>query len=251
MPPELLTSRKNEIVVHMRKLCSDKEYRRQSKEFVCEGEKLLSEALIEKAEITRVLWNEKVLSDIPHLPEQYTVKEELAAYISPLKNSGGPIFSVRMKDRHLPREAKRAIVLDGVGDPGNVGTVIRTADAMGVDAVILLDRCADPYNPKTVRATMGAIFRQYIRTEQQMHGLAGFLHSHGLKLYGASNTKNAVDIRETDLKKAAIAIGNEGGGLSRELMDLCDGLIVIPIAPECESLNAAVAAAVIMWEGFR
>ena len=140
-----------------------------------------------------------------------------------------------------------AIVLENVQDPGNVGTVIRTASAFGIGAVILVGDCADPYNFKTVRSAMGALFRQRILTAD-MSMLTDLLHNNGLKLYGAALTDSAEDIRNVDVKNAAVAIGSEGRGLSKAFLEGCNGQIIIPMLPHSESLNAAVAAAVVMWE---
>ena len=132
-------------------------------------------------------------------------------------------------------------------DPGNVGTVIRTANALGMDAVVLTGACADFYSPKTVRAAMGALFRQPVLT-CSMDELMQLLHAHGLKLYGAALTDAAQDLRRVPLSPAAVAIGSEGRGLSAQLLAQCDGQIIIPMQPGAESLNAAVAASVVMWE---
>ena len=142
---------------------------------------------------------------------------------------------------------RRVIVLEGVQDPGNVGTAIRTANALGMDAVVLTGACADLYGPKTVRATMGALFRQPVLT-CATDELMQLLRANGLKLYGAALTDTAQDLRRVPLTPAAVAIGSEGRGLSAELLAQCDGQIIIPMQPGAESLNAAVAAAVVMWE---
>jgi TrmH family RNA methyltransferase len=138
------------------------------------------------------------------------------------------------------------IILEGVQDPGNVGAVVRTADAFGIGAVVLTGGCADPYNPKTVRATMGAIFRQNIIVTD-MSGVAA-LKLNGYLLYGASLGEGSRDIREVPLQNAAVAIGSEGHGLSDDMLALCDEKLVIPMSPKSESLNAAVAASIVMWE---
>ena len=110
---------------------------------------------------------------------------------------------------------------------------------------VLTGGCADLYNPKTVRATMGAVFRQLVL---ETDDLPAFLNETGLPLYGAALADNALDVRRVDLKNAAVAIGSEGRGLSEELLDICREKIIIPMDPDSESLNAAVAAAVCMWE---
>ena len=138
-------------------------------------------------------------------------------------------------------------MLEGVQDPGNVGTVIRTANALGMDAVVLTGACADLYGPKTVRAAMGALLRQPVLT-CTLDELMQLLRANGLKLYGAALTDTAQDLRCVPLTPAAVAIGSEGRGLSAQLLAQCDGQIIIPMQPGAESLNAAVAAAVVMWE---
>ena len=132
-------------------------------------------------------------------------------------------------------------------DPGNVGTVIRTANAFGIDAVILTGDCADLYQPKTVRSTMGAIFRQTV-LQMPLSELPAFLRGQGLPLYGAALAAEAEDVRALSLAHAAVAVGSEGKGLSGELLSLCEKKIILPMRPDSESLNAAVAASVLMWE---
>ena len=114
-------------------------------------------------------------------------------------------------------------------------------------AVVLVGDCADCFSPKTVRATMGAIFRQRVMT-LSLEQLPAFLHRHGLALYGAALSERASDVRKVDITHSAVAVGSEGHGLSRELLALCDGEIIIPMDARSESLNAAVAASVLMWE---
>ena len=168
-------------------------------------------------------------------------------YASPVKNSPGPVFTVRLPERRTPERVDCAIVLESVQDPGNVGTVIRTANALGVGAVILTGDCADPTSPRCVRSTMGAAFRQYV-IETDMPGLEQLLRKWELPLFGAALRSDARDIRQAQLERAAVAVGNEGHGLSGELMELCDGAVIIPMVPGSESLNAAMAGTIIMWE---
>ena len=248
---EKITSRKNPYIAHIRSVASDADYRREKGEYICDGVKTLMEALHFGAEIVSVMWKEEAKS-IEGLScrEQYIVPAELFDYASPMKNSAGPLFSVRITERRSERKIENAIVLENVQDPGNVGTVIRTANALNMDTVILVGACADIYNPKTVRATMGAIFRQnIIRTD--IAGLSEILKENTLPLYGAALTDTAADLRNVSLKHTAVAIGSEGRGLSREFLDACTGQIIIPMNPDSESFNAGVAAAIIMWEMMR
>ena len=167
-----------------------------------------------------------------------------------MSSSPGPLFTVAVRGCGKPGKLSNAIVLEGVQDPGNVGTVIRTANAFGIGAVILTGDCADLYHPKTVRATMGAIFRQPV-LEMDLAFLADFLKDHGLPLYAAALDPQAVDLREVSLRHAAVAVGSEGRGLSAALIDISEKNVIIPMQADSESLNAAVAAAVLMWEAVR
>ena len=245
---ENITSRKNRIITHLRAVASDAQYRNGCREFICDGEKTLREALSFGAEICCVLWKDKAGEiALPGTVMQYTAPAELFEYASPLKSSGGPVFTVKMPDDGRDYDPGKVIVLENLQDPGNVGTVIRTANAFGIDTVMLVGACADLYNPKTVRASMGAIFRQrVVRTE--LNELTDLLRKNAIRLYGAALSDKASDLRDVDLDGAAVAIGSEGRGLSDELLKLCDGELIIPMDPDSESLNAAVAASVIMWE---
>ncbi len=245
---ERITSRKNAYIRHLRQLAADGDYRRETGEYLCDGGKLLQEALAARCRITSVLWRER-----PETAEgledaaQYVAPEELFSYASPMSSSPGPLFTVAIRGCGKPGQLHRAVVLENVQDPGNVGTILRTANAFAIDAVILTGDCADPYHPKTVRATMGAIFRQQI-LRLDLPALKGFLADQGLPLYGAALDPAARDVRQMKLQNAAVAIGSEGKGLSEELLSLCRETLLIPMQPDSESLNAAVAAAIVMWE---
>ena len=248
---ETITSRKNAYIRHVRLLASDGSYRRQQGEYLCDGVKTLQEALAFGARVTSVLWKEKAGEILfPDETRQYIVPAELFDFASPMQNSPGPLFTVEIRGCNKPGKLKNAIVLESVQDPGNVGTVIRTANAFGMDAVILIGACADLYHPKTVRATMGAIFRQTV-LEIDRDFLSSFLKDQELPLYAAALDERAVDVRKVPLCRAAVAVGSEGRGLSPELIAMSDQTVVIPMGPDSESLNAAVAAAVLMWEACR
>lgn len=243
---EHITSRKNRLIVHLRALGSDRAYRRAAGVYLCDGEKLLREALSCGAELGDVLFAHEPDIALPDSVRQYTAPEELLEYVSPLKNSRGPLFTVRLAPPSN-EPIRNAVLLENVQDPGNVGTVIRTANAFGIDAVILTGECADPYNFKTVRASMGALLRQRV-LELGREDAVRLLRENGLKLYGAALSEAARDVRQINLRGAAVVVGSEGQGLSEELLALCDGEIIIPMLPHSESLNAAVAASILMWE---
>jgi len=243
---EQITSRKNHAAAYLRALGAEPKARREAGAFLCDGETTLRDALAAGAEITLVLWAGEPSAALPDTVEQYQCSPELLQYVSPLKNSPGPVFAVKMPQR-TETPVKNAIVLENVQDPGNVGTVLRTANAMGAGAVLLVGACADLYSPKTVRASMGAIFRQNV-VLTDLDGLKNYVNRNSLPLYGAALSARAADLRETNVKNAAVAVGSEGRGLSHELLSLCEGELIIPMEPGTESLNAAVAASIILWE---
>ncbi len=245
---ETVSSRKNATIRHLRALASDAAYRRAAGEYLCDGRKTLEEALQYGAEVRTVLWKGEERT-VPGLSgaAQLVAPPELFDYASPLQNSPGPLFSVAIPaEGALPR-LRRVLVLENVQDPGNVGTVVRTANAFGIDAVILVGACADLYQPKTVRATMGAIFRQRVLT-RDLDGLCALCAANELPLYGAALDPAALDVRALELGAAAVAVGSEGRGLSAALLAQCEKKLIIPMRPDSESLNAAVAASVLMWE---
>ena len=245
---ERITSRKNRIIATLRSLGREADTRRESRLFLCDGVKLLEEAVYAGAEIETVLWKEGGAAPVDGTAgKQFIAPAEVFEAASPMANSPGPVFAVRIPSGSDAENPHNAIVLENVQDPGNVGTVIRTANALGIGAVLLTGACADLYSPKTVRATMGAIFRQRVE-RHTLSSLTETLESWGLPLAGAVLSERAKNILTMDLSHCAVAVGSEGNGLSRELIDLCRSEVIIPMQPDSESLNAAVAASIIMWE---
>lgn len=253
MNAEIITSRQNPLMTHLRKLASSRSYRKKSGEYLCDGTKLLAEALKWGAEVKTAVFSEGV--DIPPLPDgvrAVRVSEELMRAVSPMETPQGALFTVALPEVQLPEtlSGKHYLVLDGVQDPGNVGTILRTADAFDCDGVFLVNACADLYNPKTARATMGAIFRReaYTVTAEELFAL---LRKSGVPLYGTALRDDTVPLAEANLARAAVAIGSEGRGLSQQVLDECAKTLKIPMNPRCESLNAAIAATVVLWEMYR
>ena len=246
---EKITSRKNPLCIHMKKLGASRSYQEQCGEFLCDGMKLLEEAVMHGVEIKAVLTASQVPFPLPVETRVYSVPRDLIDSLSPLKNAQDTLFTCKIpeKDAGFDAAAGTHILLDGVQDPGNVGTIIRTANAFGIRSVILTDGCADSYNPKTLRASMGAVFRHRI-CRMSVPELVRLRES-GVRFIGAA--LDGRDIRDISLKDAVIAIGSEGRGLSEDVLALCTERVTIPMSQECESLNAAAAAAIIMWEIFR
>lgn len=246
---EYITSRKNPVISHIRKLGADRAYRRESEEFLGDGVKLLEEAVRWKAPLTAVVTTPGISPPPVEGVRGIEVPEDVMASISPARAPQGALFLARMPDITPPQrlEGDRWLILDGLQDPGNVGTIWRAADALGADGLILVNRCADPFSPKTVRATMGACFRLPLY-ETEASALPGLLERSGLTLWAAALREDAVDIKTAQLSRCAVVIGSEGRGISPELLEMSEKTIKIPMRARCESLNAAVAAAVVLWE---
>lgn len=251
---EYITSRSNPLITHIRKLISDKSYRRKAGEMVCEGPKLLEEAIRWKSRLTVIVQTE----DNPCRNEALEnvrivcVPEDLLSWMSDTKTPQNVLFLCKIPEMTTPEKLPSAhyLVLDGIQDPGNVGTIWRTADAFGVNGLLLLSQCADPWGPKTIRASMGACFRLPI-WELTQSDLQNVLVKSEIPLYATALREDAQDIRSVSLQRAAVVIGSEGKGVSKEILAMSAKALKIPMRDRCESLNAAVAASVVMWEMIR
>ena len=250
MERDVITSRANPLVAHVRKLNGKRAFRRAENAFAAEGPKLLAEALRWGAEVETVMAAPGV--SLPGLPAGTRVVElpdRLLACVADTETPQGIVFVCGGKPLAMPErlEGRRWLVLDGVQDPGNVGTIWRTADAFGADGLLLCSGCADPWNPKTVRATMGAVFRLPVY-EGTLEDAAERLSAASVPLYAAALREDTEDIRDVTLSKAAVIIGSECRGVSDKALLLCQKTVKIPMRARCESLNAAVAASVVLWE---
>ena len=249
---ERITSRSNPLCTHIRKLNTSASYRREQGEFVGEGPKLLNEVLRAGQTVTVVVTPDDGEVCCPEGTRRVEMPADLFESLCDTKTPQGVLFLCKTPDIAMPEEltGKRYLVLDGVQDPGNVGTVWRTADAFGADGLILLEGCADPFSPKTVRSTMGAAFRLpvYRATGEELKKACD---KAGLPLYATALREDTEDVSAADLCRCAAVIGSEGRGVSEKILNLCEKTLKIPMRDRCESLNAAVAAAVILWEGWR
>ena len=250
---ETITSRQNPLCTHLRKLSSSAAYRRQCGEFLCDSPKLLQEALLWGSELHTVVVTAG--TEAPPLPKGVRLVEvpaDVMRSVSPMETPQGTLFTCAIHTEPLPETlaGRRYVVLDTLQDPGNVGTILRTADAFHADGMFLVNGCADLYNPKTLRATMGAVFRCPVWTVGAEE-LSALLKRSGIPLYGAALREDTLDARQADYSRCAIAIGSEGRGLTEDVLALCDRTIKIPMSEHCESLNAAAAATVLLWEAAR
>lgn len=215
---------------------------------------MLAEALRWGAGLETILWQTGTHppAGIPQGVRQVEVPGDLLRSVAPTETPQQVLFLARLPARALPEEltGSRYLVLDGLQDPGNLGTLWRTADAFGADGLLLLPGCADPWSPKTLRATMGACFRLPV-WEGTLEDLTGLLARSAVSLYAAALRDDTEDIRSVPLGSAAVVIGSEGRGVSQPVLDACRATLKIPMRDRCESLNAAVAASVVLWEGWR
>lgn len=241
-----ITSRKNPLIQQVRRLLTSKKERENAGLFVADGTKLLSEAVRYYPGLETVILADSVEADIPEQVTVVRVPEDVMAYISPMETPQGALFLCRLPEPKAFAPAAGMLLLDGIQDPGNLGTILRTADALGVP-VVLLEGCADPYSHKTVRASMGAVFRvQPVQAawEQVREKCAAA----GIGVAVTALSDRAQDIRKADLSAMAVVIGSEGRGVRWEILEQADAQLIIPMTAHCESLNAAVAATIVMWQ---
>ena len=241
-----ITSRKNPLIQQVRRLLTSKKERENAGLFVADGTKLLAEAVRYYPGLQTVILSDGVVADVPAQVEVIRVPEDIMEYISPMETPQGALFLCRLPEPKgfVPRSGM--LLLDGIQDPGNLGTILRTADALDVP-VVLLEGCADPYSHKVVRASMGAVLRvQPVQATWEQVSAA--CAAAKIPVAVTALTDRARDIRKADLRSMAVVIGSEGRGVRQEILKQADTELIIPMNAHCESLNAAVAATIVMWE---
>jgi TrmH family RNA methyltransferase len=241
-----ITSRKNPLIQQVRRLLTSKKERETTGLFVADGTKLLAEAVQYYPGLKTVILSDGIHVDVPAHVEVVRVPEEIMAYVSPMETPQGALFLCEIPPIKEFAPQKGMLLLDGIQDPGNMGTILRTADALDIP-VALLEGCADPYGHKTVRASMGAVFRvQPVQaTWEQVKTQCA---QAGIPVAVTALSDKARDIRQADISAMAVVIGSEGKGVRPEILEQSDAQLIIPMNPHCESLNAAVAATIVMWE---
>ena len=243
---ERITSRKNPLIQQVRKLLASKKEREHTGLFVADGTKLLAEALAYDPGIHTVILTDDVHISLPPQVQVVRVPEEIMEYISPMEAPQGAIFLCRIPQQEEWNVKRGMLLLDGIQDPGNLGTILRTADALDVP-VVLMEGCADPYNHKTVRASMGAVFRvkPIQSTWEQVRQKCAAAN---IPVAVTALSSRAKDIRQAKLSAMAVVIGSEGQGVRNEILEQADCELIIPMNSHCESLNAAIAATIVMWQ---
>lgn len=241
-----ITSRKNPQIQMVRKLLSSRKYREETGRFVGDGIKLLKEAAAYCPRLETVFLSDGVEADLPETVQVIRVPEDVMESISPMSSPQGALFVCRMPRQPEWKPRGGMMILDGIQDPGNLGTILRTSDALDVP-LVLLEGCADVFNHKVVRASMGAVFRrEVVQTTWEQVLQACKAAQIPIGVTALSDT--AMDIRRAQLHTMAVVIGSEGQGVRPEILEQADQQLIIPMNVHCESLNAAVAATIVMWQ---
>ena len=254
----MITSNSNAQVKRLLQLQKKSKARDEEKVFLVEGLRMFSEVpaeRVQKVYISESLYNKK--KQELHL-EKFSVEilsDSVFQYVSDTKTPQGILCIVEQKkydiEELLNIENPHFMVLDNLQDPGNLGTIVRTAEGAGVDAIFLSKGSVDIYNPKTIRSTMGSIYRMPVVYVENLLELLNAFKQRGIKSYAAHlEGKNSYD-KENYQSGTAILIGNEGNGLRDEIADSADVWVQIPMQGKVESLNAAIAASILMFEVYR
>ena len=254
----MITSTSNQQVKRLLQLQKKSKARNEEKVFVVEGLRMFAEVpkkSVERVYISETLYNKKKqelnLQDFPY----EILSDNVFERVSDTQTPQGILCVVKQPEYNLQELLKKEnphfVVLDNLQDPGNLGTIVRTAEGAGVDAVLMSKDCVDIYNPKTIRSTMGSIYRVPFIYIEDIPNLLDVFKQNGIQSYAAHlDGENAYD-QENYKTGTAILIGNEGNGLREEVWKNADILVRIPMCGQVESLNAAIAASVLMFEVFR
>ncbi len=256
----LITSKDNDTIKYLKKL-KDKKYRDQENSYIIEGIKLIKEAIQENAKIKLIIICDdckqegNIDSDIKYEIAKYEciyVTEKIFSSLTTVVNPQGilAVIEKEKKNEQIDYNNDIFLILDNIQDPGNMGTILRTADSLNLKQIIVSKDSSEVYNPKVVRSTMGAIFRVKVIESENLVKTIKELKKHKIKIVTTSlqADKSMYDI---SYEKTAIIIGNEANGVSKEILELSDEKIKIPMPGKAESLNASVATSVILYEAMR
>ena len=241
-----ITARKNPLLQQVRRLVTSKKEREESGLFVADGTKLLQEAVRWWDGLDTVILSDGVEADVPEDVRVIRVPEDVMESISPMQTPQGALFLCRLPEKTAFEAKKGMLLLDGIQDPGNLGTILRTADALDIP-VALLEGCADPYSHKVVRSSMGAVFRTPVVQTTWEEAKVAFADAQ-IPVAVTALTDTEQDLRQASLADMAVVIGSEGRGVRQEILAEAQNALIIPMNAHCESLNAAIAAAIVMWQ---
>ena len=234
------------MLQQVRRLITSRREREETGLFVADGTKLLQEAVRFYPGLDTVILSDGVEALVPEHVRVVRVPEEVMASISPMETPQGALFLCKLPEKTAFKPMAGMLLLDGIQDPGNLGTILRTADALDIP-VALLEGCADPYSHKVVRSSMGAVFRTPVVQTTWDEAKAAFGQA-GIPIAVTALSDKAQDLRQAALNRMAVVIGSEGRGVRQAVLEAADEALIIPMNPHCESLNAAIAAAIVMWQ---
>lgn len=257
---QVISSKDNEIIKSIKKL-KDKKYRDIENAYIIEGIKLLKEAIAEKADIKQIIIcddcekTEEISKELMYEIAKYEcsyVTSKVFKYLTEVKTPQGilAVIGKTPKDQEIDYTQEIIVALDDIQDPGNLGTILRTVDSIGLNQILVSKETADSFNPKVVRSTMGAIFRVKVIECDNLTEKLKEARKHKYKVVVSSlQTNNSV--YDIDYKKKLIVIGNEANGVKKEIQEMADEKIKIPMLGKTESLNASVATGIILYEYVR
>lgn len=253
----MITSKDNAKIKRVAALCLSAKKRREEGVFLLEGTRLCFEALREDIEVLEVFYTASVLKSDADLVQRLCaisafsdeVSDTVFAKMSDTCSPQGILLTARFKREASVPSSGKFIAFERVQDPSNLGAASRTAEALGFSGIIISGVSADPYSPKSLRASMGALLRIPIIVTSDFTATLEEYRSRGFKVSGTVVDSSAIPINSVNFGENEIAIiGNEASGMSQAAKEVCDRLITIPMAGRAESLNAGVAAAIVMWE---
>ena len=256
----IISSKDNEQVKHIKKL-KEKKYRILNKEYVIEGFKLIKEAIAEKVNIKTIVicdgcdmesnFDQKLLYEIAK-SNCITVSEKIFKDLSEVDTPQGIMAVVDRSNNSTDIDYTQdmLVVLDNIQDPGNLGTILRTVDSIGLSQIIVSKGTVDAYSSKVVRSSMGAIFRVNVIESENLEDIIKEMKKHKFSVI-ATSLEAEESIYDIDFRKKAIIIGNEANGVEKEVLEKADLLVKIPMLGRTESLNASVATGVILYEYVR
>ncbi len=257
MKTNVITARTNPKIKELKELTVKPHARRSAGLFVCDGVRLCRDAVLSDRKIESVFvtenCTEKFYDDVKMITASaksvYTVSDDVMKSVSDTVSPQGIICTVKTETAKLSLcNDKKYIALDCVQNPNNLGAVIRTAEALGIDGIIISGGC-DIYNPKALRASMGSVFRMSVLTADSLSSVIEECKALGIRTFASVVSGEAADITKTDFSSGAlVVIGNEGNGVSEEIKNACDETVTIVMKGRAESLNAAQASSIIMWE---
>lgn len=256
----MITSESNPTVKHIKGL-QQKKNRVKYKQFVIEGLRIIQEALQHQESIAHILYSDSLLklkggeaflAQIQDSHQPIYISDKLLEMLTETEHPQGILAVVEMREYSLESLFKKDqlffVVLDRIQDPGNLGTIIRTAEGAGVDGVFLTKGCVDPYNSKTLRSTMGAIFHLPVVQWEEEQELIPFLKEWQVKVIATDLSTNQFYDTISYKGKTALVFGNEANGIDSTLLEQADEIVKIPIVGKIESLNASVAAGILIYK---